>query len=155
MIRLEELNCTFHAGTPNAKTVIRDLNLTVDAGEFVTIIGSNGAGKTTLFNLITGNLSPTSGKVFIKDRDVTGHPEYHRARTMGRIFQDPGGKALDPDLRVISVSQEHGIVNRALAVASKLRILPNHSCLTVACFDEYQVVRGDTVVDRWKIWRGR
>ena len=89
MIRLEGLNCTFHAGTPNAKTVIRDLNLTIDAGEFVTIIGSNGAGKTTLFNLITGNLSPTSGKVFIKDRDVTGHPEYQRARTMGRIFQDP------------------------------------------------------------------
>ncbi len=89
MIRLEDLNCTFHAGTPNAKTVIRDLNLTVDAGEFVTIIGSNGAGKTTLFNLISGNLSPTSGKVFINGEDVTDHPEYKRARYMGRIFQDP------------------------------------------------------------------
>lgn len=82
-------------------------------------------------------------------------PERSDGPSMGRIFQDPRGKTLDPDLRVISVSQEHGIVNRALAVASKLRILPNHSCLTVACFDEYQVVRGDTVIDRWKIWRGR
>lgn len=89
MIGLQDLNCTFFAGTPNAKTVIRDLNLTVDAGEFVTIIGSNGAGKTTLFNLISGNLSPTSGKVFIKGQDVTAHPEYQRARYMGRIFQDP------------------------------------------------------------------
>jgi putative ABC transport system ATP-binding protein len=89
MIRLKDLNCTFHGGTPSAKTVIRDLNLTVDAGEFVTIIGSNGAGKTTLFNLISGNLSPTSGSVFIKGVDVTGHPEYKRAGTMGRIFQDP------------------------------------------------------------------
>ena len=89
MIRLQNLTCTFHAGTPNAKTVIRDLNLTVDAGEFVTIIGSNGAGKTTLFNLISGNLLPTSGRVFIDGEDVTAQPEYKRARTMGRIFQDP------------------------------------------------------------------
>jgi putative ABC transport system ATP-binding protein len=89
MIRLQDINCTFHAGTPNAKRVIRDLNLTVKAGEFVTIIGSNGAGKTTLFNLISGNLSPTSGRVFINGEDVTDEPEYKRARTMGRIFQDP------------------------------------------------------------------
>ena len=89
MIRLQDLNCTFHEGTPNAKTVIRDLNLTVDAGEFVTVIGSNGAGKTTLFNLISGNLTPTFGKVFINDEDVTTHPEYQRAKYMGRIFQDP------------------------------------------------------------------
>ena len=89
MIRLQELTCTFHAGTPNAKTVIQELNLTVEAGEFVTIIGSNGAGKTTLFNLISGNLAPTSGRVFIRDEDVTGHPEYRRARYLGRIFQDP------------------------------------------------------------------
>ncbi|MGA6925518.1 MAG: ATP-binding cassette domain-containing protein [Desulfosarcina sp.] len=89
MIRLEDLTCTFHAGTPNAKSVIRNLNLTVDAGEFVTIIGSNGAGKTTLFNLISGSLKPTSGRVLINGADVTDHPEYRRARTMGRIFQDP------------------------------------------------------------------
>ncbi len=75
--------------------------------------------------------------------------------SMGRIFQDLESRVLDPDLQVVSVSQEHGIVNRALVVGSKLRILPNHACLTVSCFDEYQVVRGDVVVDRWKIWRGR
>ena len=89
MIRLQALSCTFHAGTPNAKTVIRNLNLTVDAGEFVTIIGSNGAGKTTLLNLVSGNLAPTAGRIVIKGEDVTAHPEYKRARTIGRIFQDP------------------------------------------------------------------
>ncbi|BBO75286.1 ABC transporter ATP-binding protein [Desulfosarcina widdelii] len=89
MIRLQNLRCTFHAGTPNAKTVIRDLDLTVQAGEFVTIIGSNGAGKTTLFNLISGSLMPTAGKVYIGDEDVTAHPEHKRARYLGRIFQDP------------------------------------------------------------------
>lgn len=89
MIRLENVECTFHAGSPNAKTVIRDLNLTVAAGEFITIIGSNGAGKTTLFNLISGNLMPTAGQVLIKGTDVTADPEYKRARYLGRIFQDP------------------------------------------------------------------
>ena len=89
MIRLSDLTCTFHAGTPNAKTVIREVSLCVDAGEFITIIGSNGAGKTTLFNLISGTLAPTAGRVFLKDVDVTGHPEHERARYIGRIFQDP------------------------------------------------------------------
>ncbi len=82
-------------------------------------------------------------------------PELVDVPSMGRIFEDTDSRVLDPDLRVVSVSQEHGIVNRALPVGSKVRILPNHSCLTVACFDEYQVVRGNVVVDRWKIWRGR
>lgn len=89
MIELEKLDCTFFPGTPNAKTLIRDLDLTVAAGEFVTIIGSNGAGKTTLFNLIAGSLMPTAGCVRINGTDVTAHPEYKRARTIGRIFQDP------------------------------------------------------------------
>jgi putative ABC transport system ATP-binding protein len=89
MIRLDHLNCTFHKGTPNAKTVINDLTLTVEKGEFVTIIGSNGAGKTTLFNLIAGSLAPTAGRVTIDGADVTGLPEYKRAKTIGRIFQDP------------------------------------------------------------------
>ena len=89
MIRLQDLNCTFFSGTPNAKTVIHNLNLTVEAGEFVTIIGSNGAGKTTLFNLISGSLTPTAGRVLINGEDVTAKPEYKRARTIGRIFQDP------------------------------------------------------------------
>ena len=57
--------------------------------------------------------------------------------------------------RVSSLSQEHGIVDSSLAVGARVRIAPVHSCLAVACFDEYVVVRGDRVIDRWKIWRGR
>lgn len=82
----------------------------------------------------------------------TGHP---RHETLGEIFADYETGALEPDVRLISLSQEHGIVNAPLPVGSRVRILPNHSCLTVACFDEYQVVRGGEIVDRWKIWRGR
>jgi putative tryptophan/tyrosine transport system ATP-binding protein len=89
MIKLEHLSKVFQAGTPNENPAIRDINLTVKDGDFITIIGSNGSGKTTLFNLITGTYPPTEGSVFIQDRDVTKEPEYKRARYIGRIFQDP------------------------------------------------------------------
>jgi D-serine deaminase-like pyridoxal phosphate-dependent protein len=78
--------------------------------------------------------------------------------TMGEIFADYAAGVLDPEVRLVSLSQEHGIVRAprgGLPVGSRVRILPNHSCLTVACFDEYCVVRGGEAVDRWKIWRGR
>ena len=74
---------------------------------------------------------------------------------LGRVFADYADSVLDPELRLVSLSQEHGIVNGRPGLGDRLRVLPNHSCLTVAQFDEYQVVRGDEVLDRWKIWRGR
>ncbi len=76
-------------------------------------------------------------------------------RTMGEIFREYEAKTLRSDARVVSVSQEHGIVSASLPVGSTVRVLPNHSCLTVAQFDEFTVVRGEEVVDTWKIWRGR
>jgi D-serine deaminase-like pyridoxal phosphate-dependent protein len=82
-------------------------------------------------------------------------PDFAPQPTMGEIFQDYQRGLLRKDARLSSVSQEHGIVNARLPVGERVRILPNHSCLTSACFDEYHVVRGDEVVDRWKIWRGR
>lgn len=81
--------------------------------------------------------------------------ERARPRTMGEIFAEYDAGRLHSDLRLISLSQEHGILRGSLPVGSRVRILPNHSCLTAAHFDEYHVVRGDRVVDRWKIWRGR
>lgn len=89
MIALKNITKTFNPGTPGEKTVIRNLNLQVDPGDFITIIGSNGAGKTTLFNLISGSVFPSSGQILIKGNPVTHAPEYRRARHMGRIFQDP------------------------------------------------------------------
>jgi D-serine deaminase-like pyridoxal phosphate-dependent protein len=82
-------------------------------------------------------------------------PEHLGARTMGEMVVDYASGRLDPERRVVSVSQEHGIVNARLDVGSRVRILPNHSCLTAAQFDEYHVVRGNNVVDCWKVWRGR
>jgi D-serine deaminase-like pyridoxal phosphate-dependent protein len=75
--------------------------------------------------------------------------------SMGEIYDDYAAGTLRRDARLVSLSQEHGKVSRALPVGSRVRILPNHSCLAVACFDEYHVVRGKQVVDRWRVRRER
>ncbi|HEX9943790.1 MAG TPA: alanine racemase [Thermoanaerobaculia bacterium] len=75
--------------------------------------------------------------------------------SMGEVFTDYRAGVLDEEARLVSLSQEHGILSVPRPVGSRVRVLPNHSCLTVAHFDEYAVVRGDEVVDRWKVWRGR
>ncbi len=80
----------------------------------------------------------------------------------GAVIIETNPLAVHPSLRVVSLSQEHGIIQGAgpedlagLAVGCRVRILPNHACLAVALFDEYAVVRGEEVVDRWKVWRAR
>lgn len=93
MIRLENIGITFHAGTPDENTALKNINLTINKGDFITVIGSNGAGKTTLYNLISGTLSPTKGKIFLdadgKEKEITNDAEYKRASYIGRIFQNP------------------------------------------------------------------
>lgn len=73
----------------------------------------------------------------------------------GRVLPDLAGGEAGPDLRVSSLSQEHGILDGPAAVGARLRVLPNHSCLTAACFDACHAVRGQEVVDTWTIHRGR
>ena len=89
MLQLNNLKKTFYPGTANEKLAMDRLNLQVQAGEFVTLIGSNGAGKSTLFNLIAGSILPDSGSVVLDGEEITFLPEYRRARKIGRIFQDP------------------------------------------------------------------
>lgn len=89
MLKITNLSKTFHKGTVNEKLVMDHLDLHIEAGEFVTVIGSNGAGKSTLFNLIAGSFFPDEGKILLDGKDITFLPEYKRAVEMGRIFQDP------------------------------------------------------------------
>ena len=89
MIRLENTSKIFNLGTVDEKTALKNINLTVDVGDFITIIGSNGAGKTTLFNLIAGRFFPTEGQISVDGKDLTHQAEYKRAKFIGRIFQDP------------------------------------------------------------------
>lgn len=89
MIYLSDLILTFNRGTPIENPVLRGLNLNIEEGEFVTIIGSNGAGKSTLLNTISGDLMPDEGSVKIDGIDVTRLPARKRAGYVARVFQDP------------------------------------------------------------------
>jgi D-serine deaminase-like pyridoxal phosphate-dependent protein len=75
--------------------------------------------------------------------------------SMGEIFDDYAAGTLRQDARLISLSQEHGIASASITVGSRLRILPNHACLTAPCFDKYHVVQGERVVDAWRVHRER
>lgn len=89
MLELKNIYKTFNAGTVNEKMALRGLNLTLEDGDFVTIIGGNGAGKSTMLNAIAGVWPVDQGQILIGDADVTKLPEYKRAKYLGRVFQDP------------------------------------------------------------------
>ena len=89
MLELINVCKTFNPGTVNAKVALNDLNLTLNDGDFVTVIGGNGAGKSTMLNAIAGSFQIDSGKIVIDGTDVTGLPEHKRAALLGRVFQDP------------------------------------------------------------------
>jgi putative ABC transport system ATP-binding protein len=89
MLQISHISKTFNPGTVNAKTALNDLSLTVNDGDFVSIIGANGAGKSTLFNAIAGSFFTDSGHIVLDDADITLMPEHERAHIIGRLFQDP------------------------------------------------------------------
>ena len=133
MIRLGNISLIFDAGTPDEKEALKNINLTIKPGDFITIIGSNGAGKTTLFNAAAGTRSISSGRIFISEktvsgaadtieREITREPEYKRARYIGRIFQNPmlgtaGRMSLEDNMVVCSQKGYRGLkisLNRKL-----------------------------------------
>ena len=89
MLKLENISLTFNPGTVNEKKALENLNLRLEKGDFVTILGSNGAGKSTLFNTIAGTYRPDAGKVYLDGKDITSLPDYKRSKEIGRLFQDP------------------------------------------------------------------
>ena len=99
MLNITNLQKTFNPGTVNAKTALNGLNLHLNDGDFVTVIGGNGAGKSTLLNAIAGVWKPDCGTIEIDGIDVTNMPEYKRAQFLGRVFQDPM-KGTAPDMEI-------------------------------------------------------
>ncbi len=89
MLDIQNMTKVFYPGTVNEKLALDDINLHVNQGDVICVVGSNGSGKSTLFNLISGTYPVTSGKIILDGKDVTHMPEYRRAMTIGRIFQDP------------------------------------------------------------------
>ena len=89
MLTLSHISKTFNPGTVNEKKALCNLSLHLEPGDFVTIIGSNGAGKSTLFNAISGSFFTDEGSILLDGQDITFLPEYKRAMSIGRLFQDP------------------------------------------------------------------
>lgn len=89
MLKLSNVNTTFNKGTVNERKALKNMNLNVEAGDFVTVIGSNGAGKSTLMNAICGSYQVDSGHVYLDGKDITRLKEHQRAKYIGRLFQDP------------------------------------------------------------------
>lgn len=100
MLEIKNLSKTFNPGTINAKLALDGLNLTLNDGDFVTVIGGNGAGKSTMLNAIAGTWKPDEGHILIDGVDITNMPEHKRAKFLGRVFQDPMmGTAADMEIQ--------------------------------------------------------
>lgn len=100
MIQLNNITRVFNQDQVNEVKALKEINLTISRGEFVSLIGSNGSGKTTLMNVISGAVPPSTGKVYLHGEDATRLPEHKRSKWIARVFQNPlGGTA--PDLSVL------------------------------------------------------
>ena len=111
MIELKNIAITFNSGTADENAALKNIDLTINKGDFITVIGSNGAGKSTLYNVIAGTLSPTAGTISLSMngsmRDITKDEEYKRALYIGRIFQNPllgtaGKMSLEDNMMICS-----------------------------------------------------
>lgn len=89
MLKIENISKTFDIGTINEKKALNNINLVLNDGDFVSVIGSNGAGKSTLLNAIAGTFYVDKGEMYIDDINITKMPEHKRANYIGRVFQDP------------------------------------------------------------------
>ena len=107
MLKISHISKTFFRGTPNEKEALIDLSLTLNDGDFCTVIGGNGAGKSTLLNAVSGVHIPDEGTIELNGADVTRMSEFRRAKFIGRVFQDPmkgtaGGMQLEENLLLAS-----------------------------------------------------
>ena len=89
MLEIKNVYKTFNPGTVNEKKALNGIDLTLNEGDFVTVIGGNGAGKSTMLNMVAGVYPVDCGNIIIDGVDVTKMPEYKRAKYIGRVFQDP------------------------------------------------------------------
>ena len=110
MLELKNIYKTFNPGSVNEKRALNGVNLTLEEGDFVTIIGGNGAGKSTMLNAIAGTWPLDSGSVVIDGVDITKLPEHKRAVYLGRVFQDPmNGTAADLEIEEnLAVAKRRG-----------------------------------------------
>lgn len=100
MLELKNITKIYNQGLVTESRLFEDFSLTVDKGEFVSIVGSNGSGKTSMLNIICGSIPVEGGQVCIDGRDITHSPDFRRYARIGRIFQDPS-MGTCPDLTML------------------------------------------------------
>lgn len=88
-LELKKINLVVNSGANEEKQILKDINLTLNDGDFVTLLGTNGAGKSTLLNTINGSLTPTTGQILLDGQDITHLSEVKRAKYIAQVFQDP------------------------------------------------------------------
>lgn len=112
MLEIKNISKTFNAGTINEKRALKNVSLTLNDGDFVTVIGGNGAGKSTLLNAISGVWKPDSGQIIVDGVNLSHMPEYKRAKFLGRVFQDPMmGTAADMEIQEnLAIAKRRGKV---------------------------------------------
>lgn len=108
MIELSGIRKIFNAGTVNEKVAINGVDLNIEQGDFVTVIGSNGAGKSTLLSILAGFQNPDGGSVSFDGNDITKVPEYKRAEYIGVVFQDP----LSGTAKSLSIEENMAIASK-------------------------------------------
>lgn len=89
MLRLNHINKYYNAGTVNEMCLFEDFNLSIENGQFVSVVGSNGSGKTSMLNIICGSIPLDSGTIYIGSENITHMPEFKRLRRIGRVYQNP------------------------------------------------------------------
>lgn len=88
-LELKNINTIVNSGTSEEKQILKNINLTLNDGDFVTLLGTNGAGKSTLLNIINGSLTPTTGQIILDGQNITHLSEVKRAKYIAQVFQDP------------------------------------------------------------------
>ena len=126
MLELRGLHKTFNPGTVNEKIALNGVSLTMEAGDFATIVGSNGAGKSTLFNAITGGFIADEGSITLGGEDITFAPEYQRSRVIGHLFQDPlkgtaPNMTIEENLALAYLRASHGSPFRRITAKDRER----------------------------------
>ena len=89
MLELKGIHKYYNPGTVNEMCLFQDFNLTIDKGEFVSVVGSNGSGKTSMLNIICGSIPVEGGHILINGSDITKQKEYKRNQRIGRVYQNP------------------------------------------------------------------
>lgn len=148
-----------HVASLDGVTEVRPGNYALyDATQVALGACSPGDGAATVLATVVSSSEPGNRSVIDAGAlalSLDPGPAHVSTTSYGRLYEDYACGVLRHNARIVSLSQEHGIVNHRMAVGERVRILPNHSCLTVACFDAFHVVQGEEVLDTWKIWRGR